>query len=71
MTGADLRAWRESMGYSQQRASEALGLALRTVQRYEADDLPLSRHMALACGYLALAGLVSRWIEGAKHDAGA
>ena len=36
MTPADIRTWRECMGYTQQQAAQALGVSLRTVKSWEA-----------------------------------
>jgi transcriptional regulator with XRE-family HTH domain len=49
MTADDFRAWRERMGLTQQAAAEKLGLALRTVQGYEASQEELSVLVKLAC----------------------
>ncbi len=35
MDGFELRLWRKSMGWSQERAAEELGVVLRTYQSYE------------------------------------
>jgi hypothetical protein len=42
MTGADFKAWRARLGLTQQAAADALGIALRTAQSYDASaELPL------------------------------
>lgn len=35
MTGFELRLWRRGFGWDQERASEELGISLRTYKRYE------------------------------------
>ena len=56
MTPADMRAWRASMGYTQQQAAQALGVSLRTVKAWEAGFAAPPAFLALACAALA-AGL--------------
>ncbi len=44
VTGAELRAWRERKGWTQQQASTALSVGLRTIERAEsAADKPLGK----------------------------
>jgi hypothetical protein len=52
MTGPEFLAWRQSLSLAQQGAAGALGLNLRTVQRYEAGTLPIPLCAALACRWL-------------------
>lgn len=56
MTPAALRAWRASMGYTQQQAAAELGVSLRTVKAWEAGFAAPPAFLALACAALA-AGL--------------
>ena len=53
MTAAEFTAWRERMRWAQQAAATALGLNLRTVQRYEKSPRPVPVSV----------GLGARWIE--------
>jgi transcriptional regulator with XRE-family HTH domain len=47
--------WRAAMNLTAQQAAEALGLHMRTVQRYDtADDERIPKHVKLACAYLRL-----------------
>ncbi len=66
MTPADLRAWQTSMGYTQSRAADALGVALGTYKdwitghsRTTGKPITIDRRTALACAAIA-AGL-SEW----------
>lgn len=60
MTPADLRAWRKRLHMTQAEAAEALGIAKRTYEQYEAGrraggascDIP--RYIGLACAALAM-----------------
>lgn len=54
MTAADLRAWQDAMGLTQQQAAEALGVSWATYKRYLVGEVP--RSIGLACAALA-AGL--------------
>ena len=56
MTPADMRAWRSSMGYTQQQAAAALSVSLRTVKAWEAGFASPPAFLVLACAALA-AGL--------------
>lgn len=56
MTPADMRAWRASMGYTQQQAAQALGVSLRTIKAWEAGFAAPPAFLGLACAALA-AGL--------------
>ena len=54
MAPASFTSWRLSMGFSPQAASDALGVHMRTIQRYEAGSLPIPLAVHLACRYLTL-----------------
>lgn len=41
MTRAELRQWRESLGWSQSRAALFYGVKLRQWQRYESGETPV------------------------------
>lgn len=47
MTPQELRAWQARMGYTQQQASDALGISRATYNRYLAHGA--GRMVALAC----------------------
>jgi DNA-binding XRE family transcriptional regulator len=49
----EFAAWRERMGMTQQDAARALGLHLRTAQRYDAGEAT-PHPITLACAYLEL-----------------
>jgi len=55
-----MRAWRASMGYTQQQAAQALGVSLRTIKAWESGFAAPPAFLALACAALA-AGL-GRWV---------
>ena len=46
-TGDEIRAFRESLGLSQQAFASLLGVGVASVQRYEKGSLPTEAHMAL------------------------
>lgn len=59
MSPDDFVAWRRAMGYSQDRAAQALGLSRSTVQNYGAgvrrgdgEPVEIPLHIALACAAL-------------------
>lgn len=49
-----MRAWRASMGYTQQQAAQALGVSLRTVKAWEAGFASPPAFLALACAARAV-----------------
>jgi transcriptional regulator with XRE-family HTH domain len=51
---ADLKAWRERLGMTQQQAAVALGLERRTLIRYELGERSIPKAVALACAAIAL-----------------
>lgn len=60
MTGAEFRAWRESLGFSQKRAAEALGISVSRIADYENGTkrgtdrpAPVPLVVELACAELA------------------
>ena len=48
----ELKDWRIRLGLSQEAAAEALGLHRRTIQEYEAGNLPVPKVVGLACKQL-------------------
>lgn len=61
MTGAEMRAWRERLGYTRRGAADALGLSESQLADYEAGTKRgtarpalIPRHVALACAAVAL-----------------
>ena len=52
MTGAEYRALRERLGWSQQRLAEALGTYQSTIGRRETDVHPIDREAELALRWL-------------------
>jgi len=50
MTGAQLKAWRERHGMTQERAAEWVAVSARTWTRYEASGPPMV--LALLCTYV-------------------
>ncbi|MFL5334090.1 MAG: helix-turn-helix domain-containing protein [Geminicoccaceae bacterium] len=59
MTPSDFKAWRKSLGLSQKKAADALGLKNRIVQYYEkgerdGDKVKIPKHVRLACYALSL-----------------
>lgn len=74
MTADDLRAWQQALGYTQQQAAAALGVALATYRdwitgtsRTTGKPVEIDRRTALACSALA-AGL-SEWSQGGSSTA--
>lgn len=56
MSPDDFKAWRKAMGYSQDRAANALGLSRTAVQNYDTGvrrgdggAVEIPKHIALAC----------------------
>jgi transcriptional regulator with XRE-family HTH domain len=62
MTPDDFHLWRKSLGLTQAKAAEALGLGKRAIEHYDTGKRPdgqpvtIPRHIALACAAIA-AGL--------------
>jgi transcriptional regulator with XRE-family HTH domain len=59
MTPNHFRAWRKSLGLSQKRAADALGLKNRIVQYYEkgerdGEKVKIPKHVRLACYALSM-----------------
>lgn len=52
-----LKEWRQRLGLSQEAAGEALGLHRRTIQEYEAGNLPVPKVVELACKQLEQEGV--------------
>jgi transcriptional regulator with XRE-family HTH domain len=46
--GAEFKAWRKAKGWTQDETAQHLGISPRTVRAYEAQQLPVSRTVALA-----------------------
>ncbi len=54
MTSTEFRAWRKAMGWTQQQAADALGLAdVRSIKYYEAGDRKVPKQIASHCRTLA------------------
>lgn len=51
-THEDLRAWRERMGWTQEKAANVLGISRRAYITREQPGASLSRETVLACLYL-------------------
>jgi transcriptional regulator with XRE-family HTH domain len=59
MTSSNFKTWRKSLGLSQKRAADALGLKNRIVQYYEkgerdGDKVKIPKHVRLACYALSV-----------------
>ena len=59
MTPSNFKTWRKSLGLSQKRAADALGLKNRIVQYYEkgerdGDKVKIPKHVRLACYALSV-----------------
>lgn len=52
LTAADLRAWREARGLTQQQLGDLTGYSERAVRAMEAGARPVSRPMAVAVSQL-------------------
>lgn len=61
MTAAQLREWRRGLGWSQQTAAEALGIARRAYQDRELGHAPVRHETALACAWIKLYGSIDPW----------
>ena len=53
MTPTDFRAWRATMGCTQQQAALALGVSLRTIKAWEGGETAVPAIVPLACEALA------------------
>lgn len=49
MSGSEFKAWRKSLGFTQEGAAGALGISRRSVQMYEKAAIPVPRKVELAC----------------------
>lgn len=49
MTGAELREWRKKNRVSRVLLADTLGRTSRTLSAYESTELPIPRHIELAC----------------------
>lgn len=52
MTGDQFKAWRESLGFTQTDAAEAIGKSLQTVWRYE-NGAAIPKTTELACKWVS------------------
>jgi hypothetical protein len=62
MTGYELRIWRRGFGWDQERASEELGVCLRTYKTYEKSQ-EVSQVVVLAAQLLTLKSLLPVMIQ--------
>lgn len=53
MNDTEFRIWRASLGWSQKRAAEELGVSRFTIRRYELGEISNERMLELACAQLA------------------
>lgn len=53
MSGEQLRAWRERLGYNATKAAEALGCHRNAIAGWESGKHPIPKYIELACLYLA------------------
>ena len=51
-TPTKMKQWRKRLGITQVAAAELLGVGERAVQRYEAEDRPISKTIALLAAYV-------------------
>lgn len=58
MNADELRLWREIMGWTQERAAEALGMSLRQYQHMESGNVGIGKRTELSCGATA-SGILS------------
>lgn len=49
MSADAIREWRFDLGWSQPEAARQLGMAMRTIRRYELGEWPVPRYIQLAC----------------------
>jgi DNA-binding XRE family transcriptional regulator len=59
MTAGELKAWRQRLDLSQDRAAELLGLSRRGFQNLETGLRPIQRYIALACAAVETASAVN------------
>ncbi len=52
-TGADFKAWQESLGFSNSETADLLGVDLSTIKNYRAKTTPLPRVVRFACDGLS------------------
>lgn len=66
MTNIDFKAWRTSLGMTQSAAARALGLQLRTVQKYEAREINISESVLRLMTAIERHGQCEPWEDRAK-----
>jgi DNA-binding XRE family transcriptional regulator len=52
MTPTQLKQWRKSLSYSQERAAKELGCSRRALQNWEGGYSLIPKYISLACDYL-------------------
>ena len=67
MTPHDLKAWQQSMGFTYDTASAALGVNRSTYATWLSGLRPIDRRTALAC--TALAGGLDEWVPSLSDEA--
>lgn len=68
MQPTTFRAWRHERKFSQEAAARSLGVTLRTVQYWEAGEVPIPESAQILMQAIAQTGMVFTAFEAAKHQ---